>query len=111
MKEVDNIKNGEKSLIYDSKTINKLLDSFESIAKDVNRTFHNDLFVSGSGQLQLGRVLEATSYIKPEIGYCQGMNFIAGALICLTKSEEESFWIFLIFLNYFELTNIFTKVL
>ncbi|XP_070327463.1 growth hormone-regulated TBC protein 1 isoform X3 [Odocoileus virginianus] len=27
------------------------------------------------------------------VGYCQGMNFIAGYLILVTKSEEEAFWL------------------
>ena len=27
------------------------------------------------------------------LGYCQGMNFLAGLAILVTRTEEESFWI------------------
>lgn len=45
-----------------------------------------------SGQAALRRVLRAYSYYDPEVGYCQGMNFIAGMFLTLMK-EEEAFWL------------------
>lgn len=109
--EISKVKNRQSSMITDEKEFKKLSNSIGTISKDVGRTFHNEKFEQGAGQLELGRVLEAISLIKSEIGYCQGMNFIAGGLICLTNSEEQAFWIFLIFLNHFELTNLFIKVI
>lgn len=44
------------------------------------------------GQAALRRVLRAYSYYDREIGYCQGMNFIAGMFLTL-MSEEEAFWL------------------
>jgi Rab-GTPase-TBC domain len=44
------------------------------------------------GQTALRRVLRAYSYYDPEVGYCQGMNFIAGMFLTL-MSEEEAFWL------------------
>jgi hypothetical protein len=44
------------------------------------------------GQAALRRVLRAYSYYDPEVGYCQGMNFIAGMFLTL-MSEEEAFWL------------------
>jgi hypothetical protein len=44
------------------------------------------------GQPSLRRVLKAYSLYDQEIGYCQGMNFIAGMFLTL-MSEEESFWL------------------
>jgi hypothetical protein len=44
------------------------------------------------GQPSLRRVLKAYSLYDREIGYCQGMNFIAGMFLTL-MSEEESFWL------------------
>lgn len=108
--EIEKIKKGEPAIITDDAVKNKLRDCFDDISRDVNRTFHNDRFHSGSLQGELSRVLEAVSYIRRDIGYCQGMNFIAGALICLTDSEEKAFWIFLIFLDNYELKNLFIKV-
>jgi Rab-GTPase-TBC domain len=43
------------------------------------------------GQSALRRVLRAYSYYDPEVGYCQGMNFIAGMFLTV-MSEEEAFW-------------------
>ncbi len=44
-----------------------------------------------SGQAALRRVLRAYSYYDREVGYCQGMNFIAGMFLTL-MTEEEAFW-------------------
>lgn len=45
-----------------------------------------------SGQAALRRVLRAYSYYDREVGYCQGMNFIAGMFLTVT-TEEEAFWL------------------
>ena len=52
-----------------------------------------------SGQAALRRVLRAYSYYDPEVGYCQGMNFIAGMFLTL-MTEEEAFW--LLVCEYFD---------
>ena len=41
----------------------------------------------------LSDILTALAFIRPEIGYCQGMNFIVGALINFIDDEERCFWI------------------
>ena len=64
----------------------------EQIAKDVPRTF------PGHAQLDslpmrraLERVLRAFAVASPSVGYCQGMNFIAGVFLLLME-EEAAFW-------------------
>jgi Rab-GTPase-TBC domain len=47
---------------------------------------------SVGGQASLRRVLKAYSLYDRDIGYCQGMNFIAGMFLTL-MSEEEAFWL------------------
>lgn len=44
-----------------------------------------------SGLAALRRVLRAYSYYDREVGYCQGMNFIAGMFLTF-MTEEEAFW-------------------
>ncbi len=44
------------------------------------------------GQASLRRVLRAYSIYDPDVGYCQGMNFIAGMFITFV-TEEEAFWL------------------
>lgn len=46
------------------------------------------------GQAALGRILLAFSVHKPQIGYCQSMNYIAALLlIILERNEESAFWV------------------
>ena len=49
------------------------------------------------------------AFIRPEIGYCQGMNFIAGALIELIEEEEKIFWIFLSFIDNIDMNLLYLK--
>ncbi|PWA19071.1 hypothetical protein CCH79_00004989 [Gambusia affinis] len=69
----------------------------ETIRTDLNRTFpDNVLFRKSSDpclQKSLFNVLLAYGYHNPSVGYCQGMNFIAGYLLIITKDEEKSFWL------------------
>ncbi len=84
------------SLFYD--------DGNDSEAEMVNSPFGRSLLDSPDrnndeetereiveGQAALRRVLKAYSLHDPDVGYCQGMNFIAGMLLTIV-SEEEAFW-------------------
>lgn len=50
------------------------------------------------GQAKLRRVLRAYSVYDSEVGYCQGMNFIAGMFITFVD-EEEAFWLLVHVMN------------
>ncbi|XP_074185661.1 growth hormone-regulated TBC protein 1 isoform X4 [Rhinolophus sinicus] len=69
----------------------------EAIRTDMNRTFPDNVKFRKSAdpclQKTLYNVLLAYGHHNQGVGYCQGMNFIAGYLILITKSEEESFWL------------------
>lgn len=52
----------------------------------------NQVLEAKGGQGSLRRVLKAYSLYDREIGYCQGMNFIAGMFLTLMP-EEEAFWL------------------
>ncbi|KAF7215594.1 growth hormone-regulated TBC protein 1-A [Nothobranchius furzeri] len=69
----------------------------ETIQTDLHRTFpDNILFQSRADaglQTALYNVLLAYGHHNQTVGYCQGMNFIAGYLIIITKDEEKSFWL------------------
>ncbi|XP_035038840.2 growth hormone-regulated TBC protein 1-A [Hippoglossus stenolepis] len=72
----------------------KLVDT---IRTDLNRTFPDNIqFRKTSSpclQKALYNVLLANGHHNPTVGYCQGMNFIAGYLLIITKDEEKSFWL------------------
>ncbi|XP_025051899.1 protein ADP-ribosylarginine hydrolase-like protein 1 isoform X3 [Alligator sinensis] len=69
----------------------------EAIRTDMNRTFPDNIQFRKTAdpclQQTLYNVLVAYGHHNKAVGYCQGMNFIAGYLILITKNEEESFWL------------------
>jgi hypothetical protein len=81
----------------------------DEINRDINRTFYTEKFVEGNGKKMLINILTALAFIRPEIGYCQGMNFIAGALINFIDNEEKCFWIFLSFIDNIEMNLLYLK--
>jgi len=66
------------------------------IVKDLARCFpQHDLFrdVDGQGQEMLGVVLRCYSLYDAEIGYCQGMSFLAGVLL-MNMPVKDAFCVF-----------------
>eukprot|EP00397_Hematodinium_sp_SG-2012_P028822 GEMP01030386.1.p1 GENE.GEMP01030386.1~~GEMP01030386.1.p1 ORF type:complete len:403 (+),score=55.77 GEMP01030386.1:133-1341(+) len=61
-----------------------------AILRDVNRTLPKEhAFQKGSGQNYLFRVLRAWAHRLWEIGYCQGLNFLAATLLHVFDMNEE----------------------
>uniref|UniRef100_A0A3Q2H7K8 TBC1 domain family member 4 n=1 Tax=Equus caballus TaxID=9796 RepID=A0A3Q2H7K8_HORSE len=64
-----------------------------AILVDLGRTFPTHPYFSaqlGAGQLSLFNLLKAYSLLDTEVGYCQGISFVAGVLL-LHMSEEQAF--------------------
>uniref|UniRef100_A0A672I2P3 TBC1 domain family member 4 n=1 Tax=Salarias fasciatus TaxID=181472 RepID=A0A672I2P3_SALFA len=64
-----------------------------AILVDLGRTFPTHQYFSaqlGAGQLSLYNLLKAYSLLDTEVGYCQGISFVAGVLL-LHMSEEQAF--------------------
>jgi len=79
--------NAEKSIKSSSATEQSSTSGHSSVAEG-----------HGAGQAALRRILRAYSVYDSEVGYCQGMNFIA-AMFLTFLSEEESFWLLVIVMN------------
>jgi TBC1 domain-containing protein 4 len=66
-------------------TLLKQLTSHQhAILIDLGRTFPNHSYFSsplGPGQLALFNLLKAYSLLDSEMGYCQGLSFVAGVLL------------------------------
>lgn len=63
-----------------------------SIEKDLERTFpDHPFFSSPRGIRSLRNVLVSMVNNHPELGYCQGMNSVAGVFLIISKNEEESY--------------------
>ena len=59
------------------------------------------------GHNQMRRILHCIAYIYPEIGYCQGMNFIAGSLVTIVQDEANAFYLFWALLNQYDMVNLY----
>ena len=79
------------------------------ISIDVPRTFAQSHKVHDSGLSSLGRILNAYANLNPEVGYCQGMNFLVGLLVRVIVPketeltpilEEDVFWVFVCLMDY-----------
>ncbi|PGH18432.1 hypothetical protein AJ79_00501 [Helicocarpus griseus UAMH5409] len=64
------------------------------IEMDIHRTLTDNVFFrKGPGVQKLNEVLLAYSRRNPDVGYCQGMNLIAGSLLLIMPTAEDAFWI------------------
>ncbi|OLY82662.1 GTPase-activating protein GYP5 [Smittium mucronatum] len=81
----------------------------KQITRDLDRTFPENSFFQkseGNGQSSLFNVLHAYSLYDTEMGYCQGLAFVAGPLL-LNMPEEEAFCVFERLMNFYKLRGIY----
>ncbi|CAM0947382.1 unnamed protein product [Alopecurus aequalis] len=81
--------------VYETLVIYETSTSELEIIRDISRTFPSHVFFQqrhGPGQRSLYNVLKAYSVYDRDVGYVQGMGFIAGLLL-LYMSEEDAFWL------------------
>ncbi|XP_074570149.1 uncharacterized protein LOC141826750 [Curcuma longa] len=81
--------------VYEQLVIYETSASELDIIRDISRTFPSHVFYQqrhGPGQRSLYNVLKAYSVFDRDVGYVQGMGFLAGLLL-LYMSEEDAFWL------------------
>ncbi|ERN05822.1 hypothetical protein AMTR_s00006p00260160 [Amborella trichopoda] len=81
--------------VYEQLVIYETSASELDIIRDISRTFPSHVFFQqrhGPGQRSLYNVLKAYSVYDRNVGYVQGMGFLAGLLL-LYMSEEDAFWL------------------
>uniref|UniRef100_A0A8C5P9I8 Growth hormone-regulated TBC protein 1 n=1 Tax=Leptobrachium leishanense TaxID=445787 RepID=A0A8C5P9I8_9ANUR len=83
-----------QSMLDQGKDDAKLTDT---VVTDLNRTFPDNIQFKKTAdpclQSNLYNVLVAYGQHNRRVGYCQGMNFLTGYLLLVTKDEEKSFWL------------------
>jgi len=66
----------------------------QQIKMDITRTLTDNVYFRlGPGVSKLNEVLLAYARRNPDIGYCQGMNLIAGNLLLVVPTAEDAFWL------------------
>ncbi|KAL8642333.1 MAG: hypothetical protein Q9228_000955 [Teloschistes exilis] len=93
--------NTYSSLLSRLETSELSSNDVESIERDLHRTFPDNIHFKPDHAAQrssettllssLRRVLQAFAIYRPQIGYCQSLNFLAGLLL-LFLPEEKTFW-------------------
>lgn len=71
--------------------LKQLTSHQHAILIDLGRTFPSHSYFSsplGPGQLALFNLLKAYSLLDPEVGYCQGLSFVAGVLLLHVSLSE-----------------------
>eukprot|EP00929_Paragymnodinium_shiwhaense_P009106 TRINITY_DN113154_c0_g1_i1.p1 TRINITY_DN113154_c0_g1~~TRINITY_DN113154_c0_g1_i1.p1 ORF type:complete len:361 (+),score=57.25 TRINITY_DN113154_c0_g1_i1:122-1204(+) len=77
------------------------------ISIDISRTFPEIPGFDGAQQQRLMNLLNAYAAFYPTVGYCQGMNFLAGLLLLISHNEEESFAAFVKLMNQMGLAGFY----
>jgi TBC1 domain-containing protein 4 len=83
--------------------LKQLTSQQHAILIDLGRTFPSHPYFSsplGPGQLALFNLLKAYSLLDHEVGYCQGLSFVAGVLLLHVR-------MILIFILHFNDFNVF----
>mmetsp|Transcript_3828 Transcript_3828/g.5651 ORF Transcript_3828/g.5651 Transcript_3828/m.5651 type:complete len:881 (+) Transcript_3828:231-2873(+) len=80
--------------------INALSKEQRNLSKEQKRRLRKEeeYKTATGGQASLRRVLRAYSIYDRDVGYCQGMNFIAAMFITF-MGEEEAFWMLVYVMN------------
>lgn len=78
-------------------------DVLHSIDKDVARTFpEHEYFSQESNQRSnlddLRSMLRAYAAVDPEVGYCQGLNFLAGCILLYCQDLQLAFQVLYVLL-------------
>ena len=78
---------------------------------DIHRTFPDNRFFKEDkeGRTKLYNILVAYSEYNKGIGYCQGLNYVAGMIILVIRDEEKSFWLLVCLLEEILPQNYFTQ--
>nr|GMD38510.1 TBC1 domain family member 2B-like [Ipomoea batatas] len=78
----------------------KVTPATKQIDHDLPRTFPGHPWLdTPEGHAALRRVLVVYSFRDSDVGYCQGLNFVAALLLLVMKTEEDAFWMLAVLLE------------
>lgn len=90
-------------------TEGKVTPATLQIDHDLPRTFPSHPWLDNpEGQASLRRVLVGYSFRDAEVGYCQGLNYVAAMLLLVMKTEEDAFWMLAVLLENVLVSDCYT---
>ncbi|KAM7271021.1 hypothetical protein ACFE04_030235 [Oxalis oulophora] len=85
------------------------LDTIPTVI-DLPRTFPGHSWLdTPEGHSALRRVLIAYSFRDSDVGYCQGLNYVAALLLLVMKTEEDAFWMLAVLLENVLVNDCYTN--
>ncbi|CAL5342334.1 unnamed protein product [Camellia sinensis] len=88
----------------------KITPATRQIDQDLPRTFPGHPWLdTPDGHATLRRVLVGYSFRDSEVGYCQGLNYVAALLLLVMKTEEDAFWMLAVLLENVLVSNCYTN--
>lgn len=80
---------------------------------DLGRSFPKHPYFNSAcseGQQLMQNVLHAYAVLDKEVGYCQGLSFVAGIIVMHAKDEETAFWMFTQLLRLYNHREVYLTV-
>lgn len=88
----------------------KVTPATKQIDHDLPRTFPGHPWLdTPEGHASLRRVLVAYSFRDSDVGYCQGLNYVAALLLLVMKTEEDAFWMLAVLLENVLVNDCYTN--
>ncbi|XP_010547231.1 PREDICTED: growth hormone-regulated TBC protein 1-A-like [Tarenaya hassleriana] len=88
----------------------KVTAATRQIDHDLPRTFPGHPWLdTPEGHASLRRVLVVYSFRDSDVGYCQGLNYVAALLLLVMKTEEDAFWMLAVLLENVLVSNCYTN--
>ncbi|KAL2938735.1 TBC1 domain family member 2A [Bienertia sinuspersici] len=82
----------------------------KQIDHDLPRTFPGHSWLdTPEGHAALRRVLVGYSFRDSDVGYCQGLNYVAALLLLVMKTEEDAFWMLAVLLENVLVNDCYTN--
>ncbi|KAL7128519.1 hypothetical protein ABFS83_13G001200 [Erythranthe nasuta] len=88
----------------------KITPATKQIDHDLPRTFPGHSWLdTPEGHAALRRVLVGYSFRDSDVGYCQGLNYVAALLLLVMKTEEDAFWMLAVLLENVLVNDCYTS--
>ncbi|XP_050206544.1 uncharacterized protein LOC126656101 [Mercurialis annua] len=88
----------------------KVTAATKQIDHDLPRTFPGHPWLdTPEGHATLRRVLVGYSFRDSDVGYCQGLNYVAALLLLVMKTEEDVFWMLAVLLENVLVNDCYTN--
>lgn len=88
----------------------KVTPATRQIDHDLPRTFPGHPWLdTPAGHAALRRVLVGYSFRDSDVGYCQGLNYVAALLLLVMKTEEDAFWMIAVLLENVLVNDCYTS--